>query len=158
MIVNWLLFSGVSCCDNREPVFSFAYDRKEKELFLIHKYMACSACTLLFEQNVQHATNIWSKPTLILVICHVSYPFTLLKNYRTSMHSFKPLAPHRCGFESRQGLWILSCEEAIQQAYGTSGARSCLKKNAWKGTWGLPPPVKLERRDITYTVSMWPET
>jgi hypothetical protein len=33
---------------------------------------------------------------------------------------FKPLAPHRCGFESRQGLWILSCEEAIQLAYGTS--------------------------------------
>jgi hypothetical protein len=33
---------------------------------------------------------------------------------------FKPLAPHRCGFESRQGLWILSCEEAIQLTYGTS--------------------------------------
>jgi hypothetical protein len=33
---------------------------------------------------------------------------------------FKPLAPHRCGFESRQGFWILSCEEAIQLAYGTS--------------------------------------
>jgi hypothetical protein len=33
---------------------------------------------------------------------------------------FKPLAPHRCGFESWQGLWILSCEEAIQLAYGTS--------------------------------------
>jgi hypothetical protein len=27
--------------------------------------------------------------------------------------------------------------------------------NARKGTWGLPPPVKLERRDMTYTVSMW---
>jgi hypothetical protein len=33
---------------------------------------------------------------------------------------FKPLVPHLCGFESRQGLWILSCEEAIQLAYGTS--------------------------------------
>jgi hypothetical protein len=33
---------------------------------------------------------------------------------------FKPLAPHRCGFESQLGLWILSCEEAIQLAYGTS--------------------------------------
>jgi hypothetical protein len=33
---------------------------------------------------------------------------------------FKPLAPHRCGFESRQGLWSLSCEEAIQLAKGTS--------------------------------------
>jgi hypothetical protein len=27
-----------------------------------------------------------------------------------------------------------------------------------KGTWGLPPPVKLERRDMTYTVSMWRKT
>jgi hypothetical protein len=33
---------------------------------------------------------------------------------------YKPLASHRCGFESRQGLWILSSEEAIQLAYGTS--------------------------------------
>jgi hypothetical protein len=33
---------------------------------------------------------------------------------------FKPLAPHCCEFESRQGLWILSCEEAFQPAYGTS--------------------------------------
>jgi hypothetical protein len=33
---------------------------------------------------------------------------------------FKQLAPHFCGFESRQGLWILSCEEAFQLANGTS--------------------------------------
>jgi hypothetical protein len=33
--------------------------------------------------------------------------------------NFKPLAPHRCMFESRQGLWILPCEEAIQVANGT---------------------------------------
>jgi hypothetical protein len=33
---------------------------------------------------------------------------------------FKPLAPHRCGFESRQGLLVLSCEEAIQLAYRMS--------------------------------------
>jgi hypothetical protein len=32
---------------------------------------------------------------------------------------FKPLAPHRCGFESQNGPWILSGEEAIQHAYGT---------------------------------------
>jgi hypothetical protein len=33
---------------------------------------------------------------------------------------FKPLAPHRCGFDSRQGPWILSCEEPIQLAYRMS--------------------------------------
>jgi hypothetical protein len=30
--------------------------------------------------------------------------------------------------------------------------------NARKGTWGLPPPVKLDRRDMTYNVSMWRKT
>jgi hypothetical protein len=38
----------------------------------------------------------------------------------TKINNFKLLAPHRCGFESRQGLCILSCEEAIQLAYGKS--------------------------------------
>jgi hypothetical protein len=27
--------------------------------------------------------------------------------------------------------------------------------NARNGTWGLPPPVKLERRHMTYTVTVW---
>jgi hypothetical protein len=31
-------------------------------------------------------------------------------------------------------------------------------KNARKGTWGLHPPVKLERRQMTYTVSVWRKT
>jgi hypothetical protein len=30
--------------------------------------------------------------------------------------------------------------------------------NARKGTWGLPPPVKLERRNMTYSLSMWRKT
>jgi hypothetical protein len=33
---------------------------------------------------------------------------------------FKPLASHHCGFESRKGLWILSCEEAIKLFYRTA--------------------------------------
>jgi hypothetical protein len=31
MLVHWLLFSGVSDCDNRERVFMFDYDTKKKE-------------------------------------------------------------------------------------------------------------------------------
>jgi hypothetical protein len=31
-----------------------------------------------------------------------------------------PLAHHHCGFETRQGLWILSYEEAVDVVYGTS--------------------------------------
>ena len=33
---------------------------------------------------------------------------------------FESLAPHRCGFESRQRHWILQSEEVIQLAYRTS--------------------------------------
>jgi hypothetical protein len=36
MLVHWLLFSGVSYCDNRERVFMFDYDTKEKECNLIY--------------------------------------------------------------------------------------------------------------------------
>jgi hypothetical protein len=68
---------------------------------------------------------------------------------------FKLLAPHRCGFESLQGLWI-GCEETIQLAYGTSVVLLTLpvraSNNSWKGTLGLPPPVKLARRQMTCTV------
>jgi hypothetical protein len=34
--------------------------------------------------------------------------------------NFKPLPPQFRGFEFRQGLYILSCKEAIQPAYRTS--------------------------------------
>ena len=33
---------------------------------------------------------------------------------------FESLANHLCGFKSRHGIRILSCQEAIQLAYGTS--------------------------------------
>jgi hypothetical protein len=70
----------------------------------------------------------------IHVVCFFSYQGFLLlldkKNFVSHVQmgvrgqvlkvvDFKPLAPHRCGFESLQGLWILSCEEAIKLAYGT---------------------------------------
>jgi hypothetical protein len=32
---------------------------------------------------------------------------------------FKPLAPHRCGFESRQEMMIILCKEGIQLANET---------------------------------------
>jgi hypothetical protein len=40
------------------------------------------------------------------------------KDYNLTVN-FKPLAPHRCGFKSPQGLLIISCDEAIQLAYNT---------------------------------------
>ena len=68
---------------------------------------------------------------------------------------FKQLARQSCGFESRQGLWILSCEEAIQLAYGTSVVLlRCpnVPEVMHGGRGGLPPPVKLESCHITSTV------
>jgi hypothetical protein len=45
--------------------------------------------------------------------------------------AFVTLGPHRCEFESNQGVLIISCEKAVQLIYGTSvvlsGARSCLQ-------------------------------
>ena len=40
--------------------------------------------------------------------------------YFTVAKVVESLAPHRYGFESRQGLWILLFEEDIQLVYGTS--------------------------------------
>ena len=47
----------------------------------------------------------------------VSDVFTL--SFYLNFFFLESLATHRCGFESCQRLWILSCEEAMQLAYGT---------------------------------------
>ena len=60
------------------------------------------------------------------------------------------LNPYRCGFDSRQGLQILSCKEAIHLAYSSS----VVPASAWNNT-GAPEvflqKVKLESRHITFT-------
>jgi hypothetical protein len=38
------------------------------------------------------------------------------------------------------------------------GGSTQVPVRAWNGTWGVPPPVKLERRQMTYTVSVWRKT
>jgi hypothetical protein len=79
------------------------------------------------------------------------YPF---KNYQVvKVVDFKLLAPHHCGFETWQGLWILSCEEAIQLAYGTWVV--LLRCLFMQSTWRLSAPVKMEHCHMTYTVSVW---
>jgi hypothetical protein len=65
---------------------------------------------------------------------------------------FKPLAPHRCGFESRKGL----CKETIHVAYRMSVVllRCLFVSETMHGrppeARGLPSPVKLEHRHMTY--------
>ena len=66
------------------------------------------------------------------------------------------LTPHNCGFVSRRGIWILSCQKAIQLAYGTSVVllRCPIVPEI---TRGFSPQVKLESRHITFTVLILPE-
>jgi hypothetical protein len=47
---------------------------------------------------------------------------------------------------------------SLRNVSGSARVPICAWNNAGKGTWGLPPPVKLERRDMTYTVLMWRKT
>ena len=64
------------------------------------------------------------------------------------------LALHCCVFEPRQGLWIISCEDSIQLDYANLMVllKYPLVFKIIHG--GLPPPVKIESRHITFTVSV----
>jgi hypothetical protein len=61
-----------------------------------------------------------------------------------------------------QGFWILSCEEAIQLAFGTTMVLlRCLfvpEIMHERAPQGLPPPVKLESRQMTEAVLVWRKT
>ena len=54
--------------------------------------------------------GVFLSPAEILNMCVCSQVIRFV-----DLESF---APHSSGFESCQGLWILSCKEAIQLAYG----------------------------------------
>jgi hypothetical protein len=51
-------------------------------------------------------------------MCYNNIIFWGVRGRVVKVVDFKQLAPHRCGFESRQGLWIVSSEEAIQLDHG----------------------------------------
>ena len=68
------------------------------------------------------------------------------------------LVPHHCGFESQQGLdsfmWG-SHPASLRNVGGSTQVPTCAWNNAQRGTWGLPPPVKMESCHITFTVLVW---
>jgi hypothetical protein len=76
---------------------------------------------------------------------------------RIKVVAFKPVAPHRCGFKSCKGFWIISCEEDILLAYGRSTVLLwrpfwvffCNWNDGRVDTWGLPPPLSWK---IAYSV------
>jgi hypothetical protein len=52
-------------------------------------------------------------------------------------------------------MWLSYPARFIRNDGGSTQVPVRAWNNARKGTWGLPSPVKLERRDMTYIVSMW---
>jgi hypothetical protein len=44
---------------------------------------------------------------------------------------FKPLVPHRCGFESRQGHWIISCEGSYPASLWNVRGSNQVPVHAW---------------------------
>jgi hypothetical protein len=46
----------------------------------------------------------------------------------------------------------------MTEFYGTLVVPVRAWNNVRKGTWGLPPTVKRERRHMTYNVSVWRKT
>jgi hypothetical protein len=95
-------------------------------------------CFLDIQRTCNDYNKNWSKTTLDWI----STKIRSVRGRVVKVVDLKLFAYLRCGFECRQGLWVISCEEAIQLSYWFySGAR--------KGTWGLPAPVKLK-------VAMWP--
>jgi hypothetical protein len=55
-----------------------------------------------------------------MFLIKISIVYTGVRGQVDKVVDLNPLAPQRCRFESHQIHWILSCEEAIQLAYGTS--------------------------------------
>jgi hypothetical protein len=70
---------------------------------------------------------------------------------------FKPLAPQSCTDTLDSFMWG-SYPASLRNVGGSTQVPVRAWNNARKGTWGPPPPVKLERRDMTCTVSMWRKT
>jgi hypothetical protein len=50
-------------------------------------------------------------------------------------------------------IWLI-LQLSLRNGGGSTHVPVRAWNNARKSTWGLPPPVKLERRDMTYTVPM----
>jgi hypothetical protein len=70
--------------------------------------------------------------------------------------NLKPLVPHRVWIPpGALDSFMWGSYPASLWNVGGSTQVSFRAWNAWKGTWGLPQPVKLESHQITFTVSVW---
>jgi hypothetical protein len=83
----------------------------------------------------------------IYIYIRFNYHFTSLQLPLTAVGS-NPDSDFGFFHVRKLSLKLMECEGSTQVSVRAWN-------NAQKGTWGLPPPVKLERRDMTYTVSMW---
>jgi hypothetical protein len=73
----------------------------------------------ILRYNCSNVTLIYC-PRLLKWTCP-SFSFDkTIRGWVVKVIDFKALVPLCCGFKSLQGLWIFSCEEALQLAYETS--------------------------------------
>ena len=74
--------------------------------------------------NLTRSFTVLISPPYVFVYWHESmYIFVqwiIARGRVVRIVDSESLTPRRCGFESRQGLWILSCVKAIQLPYETS--------------------------------------
>jgi hypothetical protein len=97
-----------------------------------------------------------------LILILFFFLHTLFRGRVVKVVDFKTFAPYSCGSKSRQGLWILfmwgSYPASLRSIYGSTQVPVLAWNDTEKGTWGLSPPVKQERRHMTYTLSVWRKT
>jgi hypothetical protein len=55
-------------------------------------------------------------------------------------------------------IMLVSYPASLRNVGGSTQVPVCARKYARKGIWAFPPPVKLERRHITYNMSAWRKT
>jgi hypothetical protein len=68
--------------------------------------------------NINSITD-YNDKYLKLGLCFYDYlkiHIGVIRGRAVNVVDLKPLAPHRCMFESRQGLWIFPCKAVIRLA------------------------------------------
>ena len=123
-------------------------------ILLVNYYYLLLLSTIFYKVLFLKIRDIFSA---CLVKIKVIIRFDWIPDRLVRIVDLESLAAHRLGFESRKGLRILSCESAIyaaslQNVGGSTQVSVHAWNNAWRGVWGLPPPVKMETRHITYIV------
>jgi hypothetical protein len=118
-----------------QVIMNLMYQRPRYDLSAEYFIKIYRAESVIMRQHINLIKSILDKQ-VIIVAMYVLWSFV----------------PHRSGFEYRQGLWIISCEEAIQVAYGMLVVLLRCPFVPEIIHVRTPQPVKLESPHVTCTV------